>query len=412
MKKMIFCFLFLAVLIFISCSHPAEDEAERTVNPNGTGVSRIEKVGGIIHVYNPSFPLKGSIELELENLLEIDSLNVEPESVVFFNRVAKSDNGNIYIGDMNAVSIFQFNGNGKLMNRFLRKGEGPGEHRYGLFLLQPLNNDIWVPGPGKIIRFSAEGRVLEEIKLQKKYRNVEIVDEDRFIGNFSIHDKNETDVSKGRKYLCALMDRKETILVRYFEDLKAGETEVIGKVDDRVLKFNFFASPITPDFLHQVSRSRPTVYFCLSSEYSIAVKNIKGELFKVIHREHQKRKLSESDRWEIVESFFSREPSHIKRMILENLPDKFCSVSSIQLLPDEFLAVYRITGIRTFEVDIFNPDGQYIYQLKLPGGKSDIPLVFHQDSVSTIDAVDDRNVYKEYRVKNGPGIFENRFKTD
>jgi hypothetical protein len=127
----------------------------------------------------------------------------------------------------------------------------------------------------------------------------------------------------------------------------------------------------------------------------------------VIHREHQNKSLNEEDRVRIVDRIFFRQPDHIKKMIRENLPEKFCAIFSFFSLPGGFLAVYRVTGPRDFGIDIFDPGGRFIYQLEIPEKISYRRVRFLGNIVSLTASVDDRHVYREYRVKNLPDIFGN-----
>jgi hypothetical protein len=58
-----------------------------------------------------------------------------------------------------------------------------------------------------------------------------------------------------------------------------------------------------------------------------------------------------------------------------------------------------------FKIDVFDPDGQFIYQLELPPGNIPTDLGFTDNSVFMIKTEEDRDVYEEYLIKNLPGVF-------
>ncbi len=414
MKITVFLFLIASLNLLMLCPACSGSEKGGQVETSASGAPgdnvnktiqagvRTEKRNGVTHIFNPSTPLKGELPLELEKIVEIDSQNIEPETPVFFHMAVRNDIGNIYISDMYKVEIFGFNHKGELADRFLRKGEGPGEYPYGAYTIQPRNKNIWVPGTRKIIRFSVDGKLLEEIKFKKKYRNIEVIDENRFVVNYFLFDGDRKDTKPGnRKSVCALINREETVLASYFSAADAGSTEVYEKIDGRVFRLSFSMNAITPTIHHRFDPEHERFYLCLSSAYSIFMKDLKGGMQKVIHREHRNRSLSPGDRAEIVDTFFGKRPPHEKEIIRKHLPNTFCAVSGLHVLPGGFFAVSRVTGIETLDIDVFDQEGRYIYQLKFPEEmpQPDLRLYFHGDTVSFIHTVDDRDIYTLYRIK-------------
>lgn len=397
-------FLVLSLLLSFSNTQAQKEDKKDSGKSISTNPPGIKKIGGISHIYNSDTPLKGTIALEVEKVLEIDSLKVDPDKSVFFDTASKSADGGVYIGDMNEIRIYNFNLKGELLNQFFRKGEGPGEIPFGVFSIQELNKNPWILSGRKIMHFDSNRKLLEEFKLKKDYRDIELVDENRFIGNSFIYNQ-ESNKSKKRKCCCILVDRNETALTIFLEDFNAGITEVTEKVGDQELKLNFFALVVTPRIIHRLSSNREILYLCLSSDYSIFLKTLRGEEIKVIHRKHKSRSLLDDDRKEIVENTFSRQPLQIRELIKKNLPEYFCVVSDLQLLPKGYLAIIRITGIHTFDIDIFDPEGRFIYLLKLPDNISGRNMQFYENTISIISTVDDRDIYREFKIKNLPEIF-------
>jgi hypothetical protein len=91
--------------------------------------------------------------------------------------------------------------------------------------------------------------------------------------------------------------------------------------------------------------------------------------------------LSGADRAEIVGRILYRQPQEIKKVIGKNLPPRFCAIFNLQPLPQGFLAVYRLTGPHLFDIDVFDPSGQYIYQLKLPENLSYRRVRFYRKGI-------------------------------
>ena len=75
------------------------------------------------------------------------------------------------------------------------------------------------------------------------------------------------------------------------------------------------------------------------------------------------------------------------------------------MLPKGYLGVYRISGIKETEIDVFDPSGQFVYVLKMPEGLEFRHAVFYDFGFSTIPISGDYPIYYEYRVTNLPEIF-------
>lgn len=72
-----------------------------------------------------------------------------------------------------------------------------------------------------------------------------------------------------------------------------------------------------------------------------------------------------------------------------------------------YLVVSRITGLHTTQLDVFDPDGRYVYKLKLPENMKDMEPRFHGDRLCGIKTVEDRSIYEVYRVTNLPEFSKN-----
>ncbi len=412
MKKIIV--ILASVLIFIfSCK-----KNERKVE----GI-RTEILNSVSHVYNPSKPLKGVIALEVEKTIQIDSQDIDSDNVFFFHQIEYDEDGNIYFADMRARRINKFSKEGKYITGFLKKGEGPGEFRF-ITQLQIVDNKIWVSGnwPRKIAAFDTRGNLIMEKQLKKGYR-MEIVDENRFIGDFDMVDQEK--IKSGAfdtipfKRISALVNHDGKILTSFLE------SEKVGGWRSFYIAFQDFR--ITPGFLHRYHREKGMVYFAVSDEYDIMLKDLKGITSQIIHRKHENIKIKEKDIKEFVETTrFKNWAKAVKRdmgadgftedregykdlekMMRERLPGSFCVIRSITLLSKGFIAISRITGLNTpFEIDIFDSKGRYLYLVKVPGEITGLErLKILKNGVAGLKHQEEKDIYMEYRVKNLSEIF-------
>ena len=109
----------------------------------------------------------------------------------------------------------------------------------------------------------------------------------------------------------------------------------------------------------------------------------------------------------MLDFFLQREPDQPQKY-LDVYPDKLMAIKEIKVLPKGYLAAYRITGLKEYEVDVFDDNGRYVYKIEAP---EDIDLdraVFHDFGFTIVEFVDDFPFYVEYRIKNLPEIFNIR----
>ncbi|UCH96389.1 MAG: 6-bladed beta-propeller [Candidatus Aminicenantes bacterium] len=394
MKKTLAVLIVLLLFLQFSCSRSEEPEGIKS-----------EVINGIKHVYNSSAPLKGIMTLQLEKIIQIDSNDVKPGRASF-SSIQYDKDGNIYLGDSSNIKIYKFSKDGKLMLSFLRKGAGPGEFQ-SLPYFVILDSGIWVISSRerKIAWFDKKGQLLEERKLTKTghgYTYVEIVDEDRFIGNYDHYEETGTGKEKRRIRVCQLLGKEETPLVLFYQAENVGYTEVKSEV----ISSAFVLPIVSPLIRHSYNHQNQTMYLSLSTKYEIFHKDLQAKTKLVIHREHQHKALMDADKDEIA-ALFKGSPPQVKQAIKKALPVSFCVIANFQFLPRGHLAVSRFTGVSSIEIDIFDSEGRFIYTVKSSDVVPDLrELRFFKKGVAQVEDIDDRDVYVAYRVTNLPGIFD------
>jgi hypothetical protein len=91
--------------------------------------------------------------------------------------------------------------------------------------------------------------------------------------------------------------------------------------------------------------------------------------------------------------------------MLDAYPDRYVAINSIRSLPNGYLLVRRVTGPKQTVIDVFGPDGKYLYALLPPEGLDFNAVVFHPGGFSRTVEVNDFRVYEDYRITNLPEIF-------
>jgi 6-bladed beta-propeller len=366
---------------------------------------KIELIDGIRHVTNSGEPAMGKISLEVTEALRIDARKVDPENPPVFRTAVKDDKENLYLADNQNVRVYKFDSGGRLIAQFLGKGQGPGEFS-GLGDLQIIGDQIWVIGtwPLKIARFTLDGKYIDEWtsrKFQNFYLRTRVIGEDRFLT------VGYRDVTEGqdRPRVSALINKNEELLTQYYEDKNAGIFRIrTGQQGPAIVSTNLL---VAHDIHHARERSSGIVFVCNNMEYEIHSKNPDGTTLMVIHAAHKKLALDEPAKEKILQLIAPRIPPEARRQSMERLPDSLNVIWGMEIIPSGHLAVWRITGLESVELDLFDREGRLQYTI-LPS--KEIPdlrdVIFYEQTIGVISELEDNVLYREYRVKNLKALFD------
>ena len=393
-KKSILVVLIIT-LLNVGCDREKKDSSIKTKFVDGREL-----------VYNTIEPAKGVLSLEVNELVRIDPFAVDQEDPPLFQTAAKDDKGNLYLADSRNVKAFKFDSRGRLVARFLNKGQGPGEFpRFGD--LQIAHNHVWIIGnwPMKIAQYTLDGQYVNEWMFRtfrNFYLRTKVINEDRFLA-VSYQEGPE---GRDRTRVSTLINSREEFLTQYYTDPDAG----IFRIQTEQLEGPAIASTnplIAADIHHAYDPDRGIVFVCNNREYKIQLKNTDGTTRMIIHKAHKNITLDEEKKEKILQLIAPQIPIEAKKPAMEQLPDSLNTIWGLAVLPHGNLAVRRITGMESIEIDVFDSEGRFIYTI-LPS--VEIPdlrnLIFFKDSVGYISETDAKNVFIEYRVKNLKGIFD------
>ena len=365
----------------------------------------MEIIDGIQHVYNTVDPTKGKIPLDVAEVLRVDPFEIDREDPPLFQTAVKDETGNLYLADRRNVKVYKLDSSGKLITQFLRKGQGPGEFpRFGD--VQIIRDHVWVIGnwPMKIAKFTLDGQYVDEWRFrtfQNFYLRTRVIDENRFL-TVSYRTAAE---NQGRIRVSALINSNEEFLAQYYEDENAGIFRIrTGQEEGPAIAST---NPlVAADIHHAYDHNSGLIHVCSNREYKIQSMNSDGTIRMVIHKAHQEIVLDEDKKESLLQLIAPRIPMGAMQQAKEQLPDTLNAILGIAVLPNGYLAVKRITGLESVEIDVFDKDGQFIYTI-LPS--EEIPdlrgMMIFGNSIGIIHELEEKNVFVEYRVKNLKEIF-------
>gem|GEM_PF-3045475 len=309
--------------------------------------------------------------------------------------VAPVGGKNMYLVDFRLERIFVVDETGKLLHRFLKKGQGPGEFEYN-FWIQVLGNNLWVRQFSKLDRFSMNGILQNEIRLKSHYHGLTMVDANRFAG---VRDAVEGDKKNGKRVKRAgLWDLKENRLKLYRQSDKTGVFEF--KQDGMYITLGF-GGGITPNLITATDPVRGWVYICETDYYRIDVVDMDGNTVRTIQRRVEPVNYSAKAKKKTVENFSISgvDENTLRNRLMKQLSDQFCPVSNMFVTADGYLMVRRTVSPDHSGLDVFSPEGKYLATWTNPEGvKLTSATLFTHDRFAVIDDKGDLPVVVEYKI--------------
>lgn len=348
---------------------------------------------GVVHVRNSETPAIGTIELEAEKVLTINPFDQPDVGFDSFSFSRRSDGAATFYAD---TEFHRFGPKGEYLGRLSREGQGPGEFgKWRGAVPFYLGDKIWVSSGQKLAEFGPDGKLLSERTL--KIRPAWLVDESHFLAER---------VDRGKE---GSADGKALVLVRFGKESLSDVPEVeilsgsgLGSIKNKTGRGGLVDSWGTPNMCFAYDSRTSRIYAAINTEYKILVKGLRGETLSVIERAHVNAKVDRKDIEWVVGSFVRTEQG---KWMLDAYSDRYVAINSIWPLPNGYLLVRRVTGPKQTVIDVFGPDGNYLYALFPPEGLDFNAVVFHSAGFSRTVEVNDFRVYEDYRITNLPEIF-------
>ena len=195
MKK-ILAILIISMMILISCGKKAVEEKV------------VADKDGVKNYTNTSIPTDPTAKLELKKIFTISGENDE-DSLAVFNKplsLTTDKDGNIYILDMNSMSLKKFDKNGKFVKSIGRRGQGPGELFYPSFVMMIEDTlTIMSQGQKKISRFTTDGDFINDKRMEMDIQLPKTYDNKNIVSYTVVFNQNET--SPKIKFSLSLLDK-------------------------------------------------------------------------------------------------------------------------------------------------------------------------------------------------------------
>ncbi len=302
--------------------------------------------------------------VQLEKDITIDTENDEIAEIGL-NDIWRFDvdpEGNVYMVYLQSTEncIFKFDKYGSFLRSFGRKGQGPGELQYPIFL-QVIDKRIVVSDITKLVFFGEDGKVINEISKESNRL-------------FYIFMKNGNSLARERVRDASDPANQHVGLVLYdpeFNKIKEISRVTVpnplkGKGYNVILPYSH--AHITGELLYAGNSERG---------YVISIFDQNGNPIKRIKKQYAPVPVNDEDKKRILKTF-ERMPEEIKKTFY--FPDNYPPFQRHFFTDDQgrlFVMTYeKGNNPREFMYDIFNADGAFVGRIGLNNyGQSGARLV-------------------------------------
>ena len=310
-------------------------------------------------VKNRDKPVKGEWDFRLEKVWEVEKAGEDVFGRPFTLTVTEDET--VYVFDAKNDVNYIFNRNGAFLKKFGRSGQGPGEI-VGQERTHLLPGQLAIIGRNGIHYFAREGEYLKTAGLENVRHPPQImISANEFIG-FPMTGIGAPE-GKGEMFYCRLDSGEERKLAE-FSMTQAG----IGQTGDNVV--DIIVVGLSP--MPAAAYDRDRVYWGVSHTYEIHISDLEGKAIGEFSVDRKSRKISSS----FKKKFFTEMslPPEMVASVAKSFSDKLTYFHRIEVhdgliyifVPD--LDLDQRTA-RIAQIDIFSPEGRYLYRAKLDFGK-------------------------------------------
>jgi len=348
-------------------------------------------------VKNQDKPAKGTWDFNLQKVWMTGEAGTDLFAKPRNLQVA--DDGTIYVYDAQKSKIYSFTNDGKFIAAFGNRGEGPGEVKR-FMNAYVVKNTFIVADIDKLNYFSSDGKLLKSVPNNYMQRGPNhFLNEDEFI-YFPVVVMPDRPSDAGQIYHCNLKTGEEKVLAE-FKIFKGGTASGQGRMIALVIP------PLTP--MMNIGYDPDKIYYGYSSAYEITEADYNGKKLNGFSLDRSQRKVTK----EVKEAYFKLlqlpQAGDMLPMIMKTYPDElthFCRID----VHNNLVFVYATNLARSVEkqeIDIFSPDGKYLYNAFLSAGEGNtiyvtpFPLVvFKGDYLyAAVEDKDDEPLIAKFKVQ-------------
>jgi len=311
-------------------------------------------------IENKDKPYKGKWDFKPEMLWQVE--NAGDDVLVRVGSIRVDEAGNIYVLELSQLKIFVFTPAGKFLYSFGKKGEGPGEikNAYRFFL---LDDRVIIPELGKFSFFTLKGKFMNSVNTGRMIAPIAFLDANHFLhtGGLLSREKKSSD----KLYLFDFETRKDRII----SEIPPEETLTASSGGMQIMLKDSTTTPVIV-----LGLKEKNLFFGKSDKYLIKKTDLTGsEIFTFSLDGRKRKKISRAFKRKRFENVLVNGRKMSKEMIdqlVKGMPDEVPFFNRIMIDPNGFIHVFvsDLENMSGQEIDIFSPDGKYLYhgEIKMP----------------------------------------------
>lgn len=362
--------LVLASTLTIALALTACGAGDRTTSGQWQGT--IDTLAsGIIHTQNPAAGIWDETSAwRIEEELRIGTADgAGPDLFGSIHDLAVDTHGRIYILDGQAREVRVFNPEGRYLRTIGRSGSGPGEFKNPIGLRWDESGRLWVvdPGNARYAIFDTTGVYQTMVRRTSNFFRLHwpggFDESGRFYDTAILQVAGSTDRTEG--LVAFNVDTQDpvavdTILIPEFE----GQT--FEALNESGRRFMSIPVPFTPRLAWHFDPG-DALWTSITGNYRITRINATGDTSRIVERAFQPAPVAAADLAELEErlEWFTSQGGKVNR---SRIPTIKPAIHSFFTDPDGYLWVQPVTAAEDQGrvLDLFDPDGRYLGQLRLP----------------------------------------------
>jgi hypothetical protein len=325
----------------------------------------------LVLVTGPDKPRRGEWDFKLTKVWEVDRAGDEVLGFPF--SLMATDNGNLYVFDAANDANYIFDEDGRFVRAFARRGQGPGEVT-GQDRTHSVEGKVYIPAATGIHVFTEDGDYIETVKLEGGSLNPRL-----FLNGDEIVSAPLTAAflpdGRGKIVRKNIRTGEETALAEF-----SLEDWGIGRSGEEVV--DIVAIGFSP--LMVVGYADGRLYWGMNTDYRINVTDLGGRKVRTLSLKRRARKVT--DRFK-KSCFASPDlPAEALEQIAGSLPNKISYFYRVEVhnglvyvfVPD-IDAESKKAKLK--QIDIFSPEGEYLYRAELRFEEGRRPLFSPLDNL-------------------------------
>ena len=312
------------------------------------------------------------------------------EDLVFASiaSICEDPETNFYVLDRMEHRVLKFSPEGKLVQIFGQKGQGPGDFQNPHLLAFTPNGRLVVADDLFNLSFLNEkGHFIDRIHLDGRLA-VGFIGEDRYYAWIW----GEEDQSQ------VMVDAQNNVLETFFSVPKSAFSVSAPDESGRRVMFNFSRSEFAPSL--QFAHSGRFSAVGVGNRYEILILDENGDTASRVRREVQPASFSKNEKRYLVDEIeaFGKGrswPGGIVRKMIDKIPDKKIFFDQV-LLTDEHVFVFRIKKDISEKnspvpVDVFSVQGEFLGEIQMPAK----PLYISAKHIYFVRSDEEDNLFLE-----------------